>query len=118
MKYSKEHEWVKIEDGKATIGITNFAQESLGDIVYIDLPDIGFNIVQFEKFGEVESVKAVSDLYAPISGTIIEINPLAETNPETVNSSPDENGWLLRVDSFNLDELESLMSESEYLKII
>ncbi|MBU87414.1 MAG: glycine cleavage system protein GcvH [SAR202 cluster bacterium] len=118
MKYSKEHEWVKIEDGKATIGITNFAQESLGDIVYIDLPDIGFKIVQFEKFGEVESVKAVSDLYAPISGTIIEINPLAETNPETVNSSPHENGWLLRVDSFNLDELESLMSESEYLKII
>ena len=118
MKYSKEHEWVKIEDGKATIGITNFAQESLGDIVYIDLPDIGFNIVQFEKFGEVESVKAVSDLYAPISGTIIEINPIIETSPETVNSSPHEDGWLLRVNSFNLGELESLMSESEYLKII
>tara|TARA_B100000749_G_C18124940_1_gene341426 strand:- start:85 stop:456 length:372 start_codon:yes stop_codon:yes gene_type:complete len=118
MKYSKEHEWVKIDYNIITIGITNFAQESLGDVVYLELPELGSSISQFQKFGEIESVKAVSELYAPISGKIIEINSEIETSPELINSSPHENGWILKVESSNLDEVDHLLTKEEYMKII
>lgn len=118
MRYSKEHEWVKIDHNIITIGITNFAQESLGDVVYLELPELGSSISQFQKFGEIESVKAVSELFAPISGKIIEINSKIETSPELINSSPHKDGWILKVDSSNLDEVDLLLTKEEYMKII
>ena len=118
MRYSKEHEWVKIDHNIITIGITNFAQESLGDVVYLELPELGSSISQFQKFGEIESVKAVSELFAPISGEIIEINSKIETSPELINSSPHKDGWILKVESSNLDEVDLLLTKEEYMKII
>ena len=118
MKYSKEHEWVSINENIITIGITDYAQESLGDVVFVELPKIGSSISQFEKFGEIESVKAVSELFAPISGKVIEINTEIENSPEIINLSPHEKGWMIRVESYNLDEVKKLLSKDEYMKII
>ena len=118
MRYSKEHDWVIIDHNIITIGITNFAQESLGDVVYLELPELGSSISQFQKFGEIESVKAVSELFAPISGKIIEINSKIETSPDLINSSPHKDGWILKVDSSNLDEVDLLLTKEEYMKII
>ncbi|MBI21644.1 MAG: glycine cleavage system protein H [Chloroflexi bacterium] len=118
MRYSKEHEWIKIDDNIITIGITNFAQESLGDVVYLELPELGSSISQFKKFGEIESVKAVSELFAPISGKITEINSKIETSPELINSSPHKDGWILKVESSNLNEVDLLLTKEEYMKII
>ena len=98
LKYSKDHEWVKIEgNDSALIGITEFATDSLGDVVFIELPDIGTKITQFEKIGEIESVKAVSDIFTPISGKIIEQNNELINNPELINNSPFEDGWMFKV---------------------
>ena len=118
MKYSKEHEWISISENIITIGITYFAQESLGDVVFVDLPKVGTSISQFEKFGEIESVKAVSELFAPISGKVIEINSEIENTPEIINLSPHEKGWMIKVESYNLDEMKKLLSKEEYMKII
>jgi len=118
MKYSKEHEWISISENIITIGITYFAQESLGDVVFVDLPKIGTSISQFKKFGEIESVKAVSELFAPISGKVIEINSEIENTPEIINLSPHEKGWMIKVESYNLDEMKKLLSKEEYMKII
>lgn len=115
LSYSKEHEWVRIEpDGSAVIGITAFAAESLGDVVFVDVPDAGKQVTQFEKFGEIESVKAVSDLFSPISGSISETNQGVVDNPQLVNDGPYEGGWLLRVALADRSELDTLMSASEY----
>ncbi|HET9200741.1 MAG TPA: glycine cleavage system protein GcvH [Dehalococcoidia bacterium] len=114
LKYTKEHEWVRMEGDFAAIGITDFAQDSLGDVVFLQLPEENAEITQFAKFGEIESVKAVSDLFAPISGRIIERNQAVIDTPEVVNEEPYGGGWLLKVELSNPTELESLMSAAEY----
>ncbi len=114
-KYSKEHEWVKIEDGNlALAGITEYAQEQLGDIVYVDLPKAGAAIKFMEKMGEVESVKAVSDLYSPITGEVTEVNDRLLDHPELVNEDPLGEGWMVRVTVADAAELDQLMSAEEY----
>ena len=119
LKYSKDHEWVKTEgNDSALIGITEFATDSLGDVVFIELPDIGTKMTQFEKIGEIESVKAVSDIFTPISGKIIEQNNELINNPELINNSPFEDGWMFRVQNINIDELNNLMEANEYDQLI
>jgi glycine cleavage system H protein len=114
LKYSKEHEWVKLDGDTARVGITDYAQDQLGDVVYVDLPEAGATIAQFEKMGEIESVKAVSDLYAPISGEVVAINDGVVEKPEVVNSDPHGAGWLLDVRVSNASEADKLMSADEY----
>ena len=114
LKYSEEHEWLLEDNGIATIGITDFAVDSLGDIVFIELPDKGSQIKQFTTFGEVESVKAASEIYTPISGEIIEVNEKLETDPELLNNSPYEEGWLIKVKISDLSEIEKLMNSKDY----
>tara|TARA_B100000676_G_C17750865_1_gene666403 strand:+ start:112 stop:492 length:381 start_codon:yes stop_codon:yes gene_type:complete len=119
LKYSKDHEWIKLQsDNSALIGITEFATDSLGDIVFIELPDVGSKIKQFEKIGEIESVKAVSDIYTPISGEIIEQNTELIDNPELINNSPFEDGWMFKVKNIDSNELTNLMDADEYDKLI
>ena len=113
-KYSKDHEWVLLDGGIATVGITQFAVESLSDVVYLDLPESGTELVQFEKFGEIESVKTVSDLISPVSGRIRERNQAALDDPELVNRSPYGEGWLLKVEIADQAELDELVSAHEY----
>ena len=116
-KYTREHEWIKIEDpatGQALAGITAYAQDQLGDIVYVDLPQPGTEIRHMAKMGEVESVKAVSDLYSPVSGQVIEVNQGLIDHPEMVNQDPFEGGWLLRVSMSDASEVDTLMSAEEY----
>lgn len=117
LKYSEEHEWVKDEDGKYRIGITYFAQSELGDIVFVELPEVGDKVTADEPFGSVESVKTVSELYAPISGTVLEVNEDLEDSPEFVNESPYENAWMIVVESSNVSEVDELMSAEEYDKM-
>mgnify|MGYP000188555010 CR=1 FL=1 len=114
LRYSKEHEWVRVEDSHATIGITSFAADELGDIVFVELPEVGSSITQFGTFGVVESVKAVSDLYAPISGTVAEVNEALRDAPELLNSDPFGEGWIARVELSDAAELESLMDADAY----
>lgn len=115
LKYSEEHEWVRVEsNGAAVVGITDFAAESLGDVVFVELPGVGADLTQFEKMGEIESVKAVSDLYSPVSGTITERNDSVIDSPELVNDSPYDSGWMLRVELSDRSELDKLMSHTEY----
>ena len=118
LKYSQEHEWLLENNGIATVGITDFAVESLGDIVFIELPEQGTEIQQFTTFGEVESVKAASEIYTPISCEIIEVNDKLETEPELLNNSPYENGWLIKVKISDPSEIEKLMSSKDYEKFV
>jgi glycine cleavage system H protein len=114
LQYTKEHEWVLIEDNIATIGITDFAQESLGDITFVQLPKEGESINKNDTFGVVESVKAVSDLYAPVSGRVVEVNqPLLEA-PELINEDPYHEGWMLKVEIQGEIDAEDLMSAEDY----
>ena len=114
-KYSKEHEWVKVESGnEALVGITHFAQDQLGDIVFVYFPDDLEDIEQFKSFGEIESPKAVSELFAPISGQVIEVNAELQERPELVNEEPYESGWMLRVRISDTSELDNLMSADQY----
>ncbi len=116
-KYTREHEWAKLENADARqvlVGITHFAQDELGDIVYFDLPKAGDKVALMAKMGEVESVKAVSDLFSPVTGTIDAINEELVDHPELVNEDPFEAGWIMRVTLEDLGELDSLMSASEY----
>ena len=118
-KYSKEHEWVKVEsDEVALIGISEHAAETLGDIVFVELPEIDDSIQQFEKMGEIESVKAVSDLFSPITGKVLEVNAELIDQPEKINESAETSGWMIKVVLTNSSELENLMSESEYLHFV
>ncbi|WP_078555686.1 glycine cleavage system protein GcvH [Bacillus alkalicellulosilyticus] len=118
LKYSEEHEWVKIEDGKVRIGITDFAQSELGDIVFVELPEVGDDITADEPFGSVESVKTVSELYAPISGKVVEVNEDLDDSPEFVNESPYEKAWMIVIEPSDLSEADKLMSVDEYKKMI
>lgn len=114
LKYSKEHEWVLVEGNKAKIGITDYAQHSLGDIVFVELPEVGREVTANETVGVVESVKAVSDLYIPVSGTVVEVNQQLEDSPEVINESPYEDGWICVIEMSNPSEIESLLSAEEY----
>jgi glycine cleavage system H protein len=116
-KYSKEHEWALVDGNVATVGITQFATESLGDVVFVDLPEVGSAIEQFGKFGEIESVKAVSDLFSPVSGTITERNDSTIDDPETVNKSPYGDGWLLKIELSDASQLDDLMAAADYDKL-
>ena len=118
LKYSKDHEWIILEGKIATIGITQHAAESLGDIVYVDINSIDKELKQFDKFGEIESVKAVSDLYVPISGKVIETNAELESNPEFVNDDCYDKGWIIKVQIEDSNELKNLLDSTEYEKII
>ena len=116
-KYTKEHEWLKPEGTTATIGITNYAQESLGDIVFVDLPKVGSEITVGKTFGSVESVKAVSDLYAPATGTVTEVNGDLATSPEKINQDA-HGSWMMKIQLKNPDELKSLLTASDYEKFV
>ena len=114
LKYSREHEWVKVEGKVALVGITDFAQSELGDVVYVELPGVGAELEANSTFGVVESVKAVSDLYAPVTGTVAEVNPQLNDEPELVNSDPYEDGWMLRIEMSDATEVDGLMDAEEY----
>ena len=114
LKYSKDHEWVRMDGNIAQIGVTVFAQDSLGDIVFVDLPNVGTEIGQFDKFGEIESVKAVSNLFSPVAGVVVETNPGAIENPETVNADPYGLGWLVKIEVSDPAQLDSLMDSETY----
>ena len=117
-KYTKDHEWISLQDQVATIGITNFAQESLGDIVFVELPKIGKFINKGDQIGVVESVKAASEIYAPISGEIIEVNNELTNTPELINTNPEDSGWYIKIKLEKTDELNNLLSFDQYKKII
>lgn len=112
--YSKEHEWVVVDGDVATIGISHFAQDQLGEVVYIDLPSEGDSIEAGDTFGEIESVKSVSELYAPLSGEIVEVNSSLDDSPETVNASPHGDGWMIKVRIEDASQVDALMSAEEY----
>lgn len=118
LKYSEEHEWVKVEGEKVRIGITDFAQSELGDIVFVELPEVGDDIEADEPFGSVESVKTVSELYAPISGKVVEVNEELDDSPEFVNESPYEKAWMIVVEPSDSNEIEKLMSAEQYQEMI
>ena len=114
-KYSKEHEWAKQDINESLlVGITDYAQEHLGDIVYLDLPNVGSMLSKMQKLGEIESVKSVSDIFSPVSGEVIEINNIALDTPELVNSDPHNNGWLVRIIVSNASEFDELLTADEY----
>jgi len=114
LRYSKEHEWVRLDGDTATIGITHFAQEQLGDVVFVELPEKGATIRQFASLGVVESVKAASDIYSPISGEVVERNVKVIEKPELVNSAPYGDGWMIRVKLADKGELQKLLSADDY----
>jgi glycine cleavage system H protein len=118
LKYTKDHEWISISGNTAIIGITDFAQRELGDIVYIETEKVGADIAKEETFGTVEAVKTVSDLFMPLSGTILEINEDINNNPELVNSDPYGKGWMVKIEFSNEAELEELLSDEDYKKLI
>lgn len=118
LKYSEEHLWARVEGNKAYIGITDFAQSELGDIVFVELPEVGDEVEQDEPFGSVESVKTVSELYAPVSGKVVEVNENLEDEPELVNSSPYDEGWMIVVELSDPSELDKLMSADDYEKMV
>jgi glycine cleavage system H protein len=118
LKYTKEHEWIRVEDDLAIIGITDYAQDALGEVVYIELPSEGDEITKGEPFGAVESTKSVSDLYAPISGEVVEVNETLLDSPEAINEDPYGEGWMVRVKLYDLGELEDLMDSDEYSEFI
>lgn len=114
LRYSEEHEWVKVEGERARVGITDFAQSELGDIVFVELPEVGDEITVNEPFGSVESVKTVSELYAPISGKVVEINEDLNDSPEFVNESPYEKAWMIVIEPSDSSEVEKLMTAEQY----
>jgi glycine cleavage system H protein len=116
--YTKDHEWIQVKGDKATVGITDFAQKQLGDVVYIELPEVGKKLEFHQSLGVVESVKAVSDVYSPVSGEVIEINKGLDDSPELVNQDPHGKGWFIRLKLKDETELEKLMAASEYEKFI
>jgi len=118
LKYTKDHEWVRIEGNIGTIGITDFAQHELGDIVYIDIESIGDHVDKEKVFGTVEAVKTVSELFMPISGKILEMNSALDANPESVNQDPYGKGWMIKVELSNPSEVDGLMSAADYGAII
>lgn len=118
LRYTKEHEWAKLEGDKARVGITAFAQEQLGDVVFVELPKVGAKVTAMKTFGVVESVKAVSDLFAPLSGEVVEANTELTKKPETVNSDPYGQGWMIVITLANPKEMDGLMSAADYEKLV
>jgi glycine cleavage system H protein len=118
LRYSAEDEWARIDDGRIVVGVTDFAQQQLGDIVFVELPKVGANIRKGEAFGVIESVKAVSDLFAPVSGEVIEVNETLEDSPELVNADCYGDGWILAIDETDDIDLEDLMDASAYSRHI
>jgi glycine cleavage system H protein len=114
LKYTKEHEWVRLDADVGTVGITDYAQDQLGDIVFVDLPAGGTQVKQMQKFGEIESVKAVSELYSPVTGEVVEANPTLAENPQFVNDDPYGEGWMLRIRLGDSAEVEKLLSAQDY----
>lgn len=112
--YTEEHEWIRTEDNIATVGITDYAQSELGDIVFVELPETGATTKQMEPFGTIEAVKAISDLYAPLSGEVTEVNSLLEQQPEIINQDPYGEGWMIKIKISDPTELETLLSADEY----
>lgn len=118
LKYTKEHEWVRVDGDVATVGVTDFAQSELGDIVFVEIETEGENLSQNDVFGTVEAVKTVSDLFMPISGEILEVNEGLQSEPESVNSDPYNSGWMVKVKITEASELEQLMSAEDYKNLI
>ena len=118
LKYTKEHEWVKVNAETVTVGITDHAQGELGDIIFVEFPDVDQEIEKDEPFGTIEAVKTVADLFAPISGTVTEINEALEDSPESVNSDPYGEGWFVKVSIFDAGELDELMTAEQYGELI
>jgi glycine cleavage system H protein len=118
LKYTKDHEWIRVEGNEATIGITEFAQGELGDIVYIDIASLGKEVAKDEVFGTVEAVKTVSDLFMPVSGTVNEFNSELEGAPELVNQDPYGDGWMVKITITNASELSDLLSADEYKAVV
>ncbi len=118
LKYTRDHEWARVQGNRVTVGITDFAQDQLGDVVYVELPDVGEVVKKGEAFGVVESTKAVSDLFSPVSGKVVEVNaPLAD-GPETVNEDPYEEGWMIVVEASDAKDLADLMDAAAYRKFV
>ncbi len=117
-KYTKEHEWVMLEDGIATIGVTDFAASELGDIVFVEMPEVGDEVNLEDTVGSIESVKAVEDLFVPVSGEVVEINPDIDATPELVNSEPFDGGWLFKVKMTDESEMDKLMDSAAYGEIL
>lgn len=118
LKYTEEHEWVLVEDDIALVGITDFAQEQLGEIVFLELPEVGDQLEAGKPFGVIESAKAVSDIYAPVSGEVIEVNDELPDTPDIINSSPYEDGWLVKVKLLDSSELDDLLDAAAYEELI
>jgi len=118
LRYTQEHEWVKLDGNIATVGITNFAQSELGDIVYLEIDTLGAEINSNDVFGTVEAVKTVSDLFMPVNGKVIDVNPSLEDNPEVVNDDPYGEGWIIKVEVSNPSDIDNLMSYEEYKNLI
>ena len=117
LRYTKEHEWVSIEDGVATVGITDYAQGELGDIVYVELPEVGDEVEELESFGTIEAVKTVSELYSPVTGTVEEVNEALEDKPELINEDPYGDGWMIKVKISEVNE-DELLSAKDYKDMI
>jgi glycine cleavage system H protein len=118
LRYTKDHEWIRLEGDEATVGVTDFAQHELGDIVYVEIETIGQQLNAGDVFGTVEAVKTVSDLFLPVSGTVTEINPKLNSNPELVNSDPYGEGWMAKIKVSNTADIESLMNAEAYQKLV
>ena len=118
LKYTKEHEWIKIEGHVGIVGITDFAQKELGDIVYVDIPRLGESVTKDSVFGTIEAVKTVSDLFSPVSGKVLEFNTSLNTSPEKINQDPYGEGWIIKISIDNPDELNTLLSAEDYKKSI
>ena len=114
LRYSSEHTWTRREDDRVTVGITDFAQEELGEVLFLELPQVGRSVTAGESFGVVESVKAVSDLFAPVSGTVAEVNARLDDEPELVNSEPYGDGWMIAIEASNPDDWQALLSADDY----
>lgn len=118
LRYTKDHEWIRLEGDQAVIGITDFAQHELGDIVYVEIESVGQQLKSGDVFGTVEAVKTVSDLFLPVNGTITEVNPRLNVNPELVNNDPYGDGWMVKMKLGNKDDISSLMDAASYQKLV
>jgi len=118
LKYTKEHEWVRLEGDKATMGITDYAQKELGDVVFVELPEVGGEVEQMKSFGTIEAVKAVSDIFSPVSGKILEVNTKLSSQSNLINSDPYGEGWIIQIMIKNPKELDALLSPADYRKLV
>ena len=118
LRYSKDHEWARLEDGRVRIGITDYAQDALGDVVFVQIPDVGAKVAQGDSFSEVESTKSVSDIYAPVSGTIVEVNQELADAPQRVNEDPYGEGWLVVIDADDASQVDQLLDADAYRALI